>query len=138
MQINRAQPAYVVQRVTELLNAERRTVNGSGILVVGAAYKPDTGDLRESPAIEVVSRLAALGADVTVYEPHASRLPVAGPGIVESPERLAGLLGTPGRFDLAIILTHHSDVPYDAIVRAVPRVLDTRGTLAPHPAVTAL
>jgi UDP-N-acetyl-D-glucosamine dehydrogenase len=128
MQINRAQPAYVVRRITELLNAERRTVNGSSILVVGAAYKPDTGDLRESPAVEVISRLAALGADVTVYEPHA-------PGFVDGPEQLIGLLD---RFELAVILTNHSDVPYDAIVRAVPLVLDTRGALVAHPAVTTL
>ncbi|MEU4220329.1 nucleotide sugar dehydrogenase [Actinoplanes sp. NPDC026623] len=151
MQINRAQPAYVVQRITELLNAERHTVNGCGILVVGAAYKPDTGDLRESPAVEVTSRLAALGADVTVYEPHAGNgahhllaAATAGAagrgtvGIVDSRERLAGMLATPGRFELAVILTDHSAVPYDAVVRAVPRVLDTRGALAPHPAVTTL
>jgi UDP-N-acetyl-D-glucosamine dehydrogenase len=76
MQINRAQPGYVVQRITELLNAQRHTVNGSSILVVGAAYKPDTG---ESPAVEVISRLAALGADVTVYEPHAGDAAFSGP-----------------------------------------------------------
>ena len=45
---------------------------------------------------------------------------------------------TPGRFELAVILTNHSAVPYDAVVRAVPRVLDTRGALTSHPAVTAL
>jgi nucleotide sugar dehydrogenase len=128
MQINRAQPGYVVQRVTELLNAERRTVNGCPILVVGAAYKPDTGDLRESPAVEVISRLTVLGADVTVYEPHA-------PGFVGGRDELIGLLD---RFELAVVLTDHRDVPYDAIVRTVPRVLDTRGALARHPAVTAL
>jgi nucleotide sugar dehydrogenase len=151
MQINRAQPAYVVQRITELLNAEHHTVNGSSILVVGAAYKPDTGDLRESPAVEVISRLAALGADVTVYEPHtgndAHHLRAAATSgsarrgtvsVVDSPDRLAGMLDPPGRFELAVILTDHSAVPYDAIVRALPRVLDTRGALASHPAVTTL
>jgi UDP-N-acetyl-D-glucosamine dehydrogenase len=149
MQINRAQPAYVVQRITELLNAGRRTVNGSDILVVGAAYKADTGDLRESPAVEVTSRLVALGAEVTVYEPHAGTgaqriLAAAGAagsgsaGIVDSPDRLAALLETPGRFALAVVLTDHSAVPYDTIVRTVPRVLDTRGALAAHPGVIRL
>jgi UDP-N-acetyl-D-glucosamine dehydrogenase len=141
MQINRAQPAYVVQRITELLNAECHTVNGSSILVVGAAYKPDTGDLRESPAVEVISRLAALGAHVTVYEPHAGDTAFSGRGTIsmlDNPDRLAAMLDTPGRFALAVVLTDHSAVPYDAIVRAIPQVLDTRGALAPHPAVTTL
>jgi UDP-N-acetyl-D-glucosamine dehydrogenase len=151
MQINRAQPDYVVRRITELLNAERHTVNGSSILVVGAAYKPDTGDVRESPAVEVISRLAALGADVTVYEPHAGRDTHPLPAVVASSssrhgavafvdtmDQLTGLLDTDGRFELAVVLTDHSNVPYDAIVRAVSRVLDTRGALAPHPRVTPL
>ena len=146
MQINRAQPGYVVQRITELLNADHHTVNGSSILVVGAAYKPDTGDLRESPAVEVISRLAGLGAEVTVYEPHAGNASALSARraahIVDSQDQLAGMLDTPGRFELAVILTDHSAVPYDAIVRAVPRVLDTRGALASplasHSAVTSL
>jgi UDP-N-acetyl-D-glucosamine dehydrogenase len=150
MQINRAQPGYVVQRITELLNTDHRTVNGSSILIVGAAYKPDTGDLRESPAVEVISRLAVLGADVTVYEPNAGpdahHLLTAATcssgrgtvGIVDSPDQLADMLDVPGRFELAVILTDHSTVPYDAVVRALPRVLDTRGALASHPAVTTL
>lgn len=155
MQVNRGQPAYVVQRIMELLNdGPGRAVKGSEILVVGAAYKRDSGDMRESPAVEIIERLAQLGAEVTVYDPCASSddmARLAGAGgygdvwPLQHPADLARQLqsgpkdGAAGdRYHLAVILTDHENVPYGEIVRTVPWVLDTRGKLETSKTVVAL
>ncbi len=63
-------PDYVFTRVTALLNVERKAVNGSRVVLLGLAYKAGTGDWRESPSVEVASRLRAAGADVVFCDPH--------------------------------------------------------------------
>src|ERR671919_2757816 len=68
--INDHMPDYVVRRVTEALNRRRQPVNGSRILLLGLAYKRNTGDDRESPAVVVAERLLGLGAEVRVADPH--------------------------------------------------------------------
>lgn len=160
MQINRAQPGYVVQRVMAGLNDLGRAVRGSTILVVGAAYKRNTGDLRESPSEEIVRQLAGLGAEVHVYDPcadpaalnafalHCSEsgfrngYPLDDAGYVfavSETEHLQKILAERRRmFTMALVLTDHTGVPWDEILRAVPWVLDTRGTLSKASNVTAL
>lgn len=143
MHINAAQPAYVVQRVIELLNTDRLPVNGSTIVALGATYKRNSGDLRESPAVPIIRRLAEMGATVQVCDPHAS------------PEDLARLVDTTlgdvvvvelfelhqvlPRCDAAVILTDHTVFPYGEIGGGMaPRVLDTRGRFPSSTKVTAL
>ncbi len=67
--VNDHMPDYVVQRVTELLNGERKAVNGSTILLLGLAYKKNTSDARESPSVRVAQLLAARGAEVCFADP---------------------------------------------------------------------
>jgi UDP-N-acetyl-D-mannosaminuronic acid dehydrogenase/UDP-N-acetyl-D-glucosamine dehydrogenase len=67
--VNDHMPDYVVQRVTELLNTDRKSVNGSTVLLIGLAYKKNTSDARESPSIRIAQLLAALGADVRFADP---------------------------------------------------------------------
>jgi UDP-N-acetyl-D-glucosamine dehydrogenase len=68
--INRHMPGYVVRRVQARLNADALPLNGSRVLVLGLAYKPGTGDARETPSIPIVERLVAAGASVTAVDPH--------------------------------------------------------------------
>src|SRR5438132_1770741 len=68
--INKHMPAFVVSRATEILNDEAKSVRGSRILVAGVAYKPDIGDLRESPALDVLSLLRRRGAEVRYADPY--------------------------------------------------------------------
>src|SRR6185503_16700548 len=69
-EVNRAMPDHVVHLVGESLNKQARSVNGARILVLGVAYKRGVGDVRESPAIEIVTMLRELGADVSYADPH--------------------------------------------------------------------
>src|SRR4029077_13015049 len=68
--VNEHMPDYVVRRVQALLNSERKAVNGSRILLLGLAYKRNTSDARESPAINVARRFVAMGAKVRAVDPH--------------------------------------------------------------------
>src|SRR5207245_9711323 len=69
-EVNTAMPEYVVHRVTEALNARRKAVNGSRVLVLGLAYKADVDDLRESPTFRLLDLLKDGGAHVAYYDPY--------------------------------------------------------------------
>jgi UDP-N-acetyl-D-glucosamine dehydrogenase len=69
-EVNAEMPAFVVGKVQEALNGDRKPVNGSRVLVLGVAYKPDIDDVRESPAIDIMDRLDRLGAEVRYHDPY--------------------------------------------------------------------
>ena len=80
--VNNHMPDYVVRRLIEALNDRRRSVNGSRILLLGLAYKKNTGDARESPAARVAELLPGMGAEVRAADPHVvAGVHVAEPGI---------------------------------------------------------
>jgi UDP-N-acetyl-D-glucosamine dehydrogenase len=121
-EINGRMPGYVVERVSDILNRDRIAVNGARILVIGAAYKADVGDVRESPALEVIGLLAGKGADVCYHDPHVPELEVEG-----RPYKTADL--TDERLqtsDLVVILTAHAALDMARVVARAPRVFDTR------------
>jgi UDP-N-acetyl-D-glucosamine dehydrogenase len=76
--INAQMPGYVAMRIGDALNDAGKPVKGARILILGVAYKPDVGDIRESPAVKVISLLSRRGADVAFNDPHASRVQVNG------------------------------------------------------------
>jgi UDP-N-acetyl-D-glucosamine dehydrogenase len=135
MQINAAQPAYVVDRVAELLNSQRKPVNGSRILALGASYKAGSGDLRESPAIEVIERLRARGGEVFVCDPHADQLALHRLGLPTVDVR--DLVTSAAATDLVVLLTNHPEFPHERIAGAAPLVFDTRDAFADAPNVVA-
>ena len=122
-EINGNMPAHVVGRVAELLNEDRLAVNGARILVLGAAYKADVADVRESPALEVIRLLADRGGDVQYHDPHVSELTLDAGRTYKSveltDERLQGS-------DVVVILTDHTSVDTERVVAKAPRVFDTR------------
>src|SRR5205085_1267717 len=71
-EVNTAMPAYVVEKVSQALNSDRKPVNGSDILILGVAYKKDIDDVRESPALDVIRLLEAQGASVTYHDPYVA------------------------------------------------------------------
>ena len=75
--VNEHMPDYVHDRVTALLNGDRKAVNGSRVLLLGLAYKTGTSDWRESPSVHVAERLAASGAEVRFCDPHIPEVNVA-------------------------------------------------------------
>jgi UDP-N-acetyl-D-glucosamine dehydrogenase len=122
-EVNRRMPAYVVERIGDALNEAGKSLRGSRILGVGIAYKPGVDDLRESPALEVLERLAAKGADVTYHDPFVPHLDLGG-RTLESEALTEDLLWEQ---DCTVILTAHPGFDVQMLVRSAPLVFDTRG-----------
>jgi UDP-N-acetyl-D-glucosamine dehydrogenase len=119
--INDHMPDYVVSRVIEALNSRGRAVKGSRVMLVGVAYKKNTADVRESPAIRLVRLLNDLGADVRYADPHV----VAFPGA----QRVDLTAEEVDEADATVIVTDHDGVDYDLMIAAPGVVLDTRNRL---------
>ena len=120
--INRHMPDHVVRRITMGLNARRRAVNGSRILLLGLSYKKNTGDARESPSVRVAQLLAAMGAEVRGADPHiveAAHLDGLLSRVDASPEELASA-------DAVVLLTDHDEFNFDDIVGHAKFILDCR------------
>jgi UDP-N-acetyl-D-glucosamine dehydrogenase len=94
-------------------------MKGSRILVLGVAYKPDIGDLRESPALKLISLLQNAGADVSYHDPHVPRIDEEGVDLSSAPYE-------PGNHDCVVIVTDHSSLDYDRLVDEAPLVVDLR------------
>ena len=122
-EINGRMPGYVVLRATELLNQNKKPVNGSRVLMVGVTYKKDCADLRESPAVSVARQLWRAGAQVAYCDPYVSEWSVDGRR-VDVGHPLADAVAAA---DLVILLQAHSAYDLDDIDRRAQLLLDTRG-----------
>ena len=131
--VNEHMPDYVATRLVMALNRERKPVNGSRILLLGLAYKPQTGDARESPAMVVAERLLALGADVRAADPHVleSRLDGQLTRTDATAEEIAAA-------DAVVLLTDHAAFDYDLVAEHARYVLDCRRRLTAGPRVEIL
>ncbi|MEV5472780.1 nucleotide sugar dehydrogenase [Streptomyces sp. NPDC052207] len=130
--INEGQPAYVVQRLQDSLNTRLHLgVHGARILALGQAYKPDTADMRESPAVTVVELLRAKGALVTVVDPYIEKEDAD--SLQRIPLDVHGGLNC-GDFDAVALLTPHQQFDLQRVADQANYVLDTRGVMpvAPH------
>ena len=124
-EVNSAMPEYVVGRLRDALDLRGTTLRGARILVLGVAYKRDTGDIRESPALRILSILASRSARVTYHDPHVPKLGRSRHyqfDLESTPLTAESLEGT----DAVLIVTDHSSVDYGHVVRHAPLVVDTR------------
>ena len=125
-QVNRAMPEYVIGKLMHGLNARRKSVAGSKILVLGLAYKPNVDDSRESPSAEIIELLIELDAEVSYSDPHLPSFPVMRNYDIDmesvslTAESLAG-------FDAVIIATNHDAFDYDLIKQHAELIIDARG-----------
>jgi nucleotide sugar dehydrogenase len=119
--VNAHMPDYVVGRLVAAFNRQGRAVRGSRVLILGLAYKKNTGDAREAPGTVIVELLTSLGADVRVADPHLANLD--GTAVVELNE------GELTAADAVIIVTDHDAFDYDLVRRCARFVLDTRNRL---------
>ncbi len=124
-EINTAMPAFVVSTITRALNDRQKSVNGSRILILGMAYKPDIDDIRETPALMVMDELLELGADVDYNDPYVGsigetrqthRRPVS---VKLTEDVLSG-------YDCVVVITNHSCYDYQWIVDNSSLIIDTR------------
>ena len=122
--VNEHMPDYVVQRLLVAFNnRNRRAIQGSKVLILGLAYKANTGDAREAPGTEIIERLVSLGAEVRVVDPHLSDEPEGFYTMVDlTPAELA-------RADAVLLVTDHDAFDYDLVRRHARFILDTRGRL---------
>ena len=124
-EINTQMPHYVVERTMWALNSQKKALNGSRGLIVGVSYKPNTDDVRESPAVTIMELLEAEGAELRFYDPHVPKLPKmrehhvnAVPAPLTADELVAS--------DFVIIVTNHDGIDWRLIVDHAPLVVDTR------------
>jgi UDP-N-acetyl-D-glucosamine dehydrogenase len=131
-EINTGMPHHVIQRLAEGLNDVGKTLKGSRVLVLGAAYKPDVDDCRESPAFELMELLEARGAAVAYNDPHVPILPpLRGHTIrLESTPLSAELLRAQ---DAVLIATDHKAFDWELVLRHASLVVDTRGVTRRFP-----
>src|SRR6478609_7946538 len=118
--VNEEMPYFCRSLVSQALNhAKERSLKGSNVLVLGVAYKPGIGDMRESPALKLISLLQNAGADVSYYDPHVPRIDEQGVG-------LSAVSYEPSKYDCVVIVTDHSSLDYEALVDEAPLVVDLR------------
>lgn len=131
--VNDHMPDYIVDRAVESLNEVERSVKGSRVLLLGVAYKKNTGDARETPARRIAEKLRDLGADLVACDPYvADRFFPGGAVPVEfGADELA-------KADLVILLVDHDDFDLDLVRRSAGRVLDTRNALGRSATVDVL
>ncbi|HEV7615131.1 MAG TPA: nucleotide sugar dehydrogenase [Solirubrobacterales bacterium] len=118
--VNLTQPAFCVERIDRALNAARKPVNGSKILILGVSYKAGVGDVRESPSLSIAKQLIELGGEVSYHDPYVPELPELGLSSVDLDEALA-------EADVAAIVTAHTELDYAEVVATAPLVVDFRG-----------
>jgi UDP-N-acetyl-D-glucosamine dehydrogenase len=129
-EVNASMPYFVVQRVAEALNEHSKALKGSKILVLGAAYKKDVDDPRESPSLKIITLLREKGADVSYHDPHIPHLKGGRhyPGLdLRSADLTAETLG---KADCVLLVTDHSAYDCAWIASHARLVVDTRNAFA--------
>ena len=121
--INVNMPYYAVGRIASALNSEKKPVNGSRVLVLGVSYKPDVGDLRESPSLKILELLAGNGAEVVYHDPHVPALPDHKLSSVELTDAEIE------KADCVVIATDHKSVDLEPVVSLTSRVVDLRNAV---------
>jgi hypothetical protein len=122
--INSGMPEFVVRRVIDALNTQKKSLNGARVHVIGVAYKRDVNDLRESPALEVLELLAHRGATVSYTDPYVPEFKHAHLDLKSVPEKVMH-----EGIDCGVIITDHKVFDYQAMVRNFKLLVDTRNAL---------
>lgn len=125
-EVNGFMPQFVVGKISEALNDARKPVNGSKIVVLGVAYKPNVNDVRESPALDIIGLLEGMKAQVCYHDPYV-------PSFKEGDHELNSVALT-GELvagsDCVVIVTNHRDLDYGMVLQKAGLVVDTRNATA--------
>lgn len=126
MMVNDRMPEYCVERSMAILNKHKKALNGSKVLVLGVAYKNDIDDYRESPAIDVIEKLIAAGAETEFYDPYI-------PTFREHGKEYKGIekidADIVAGYDLVVITAAHSVFDYEMIQKNAQAIFDTRNAM---------
>jgi UDP-N-acetyl-D-glucosamine dehydrogenase len=124
-EINTNMPRFVVGKVMDALNEQGKALKGAHVLVLGAAYKADIDDLRESPALDVIHLLRQKGGVVSYHDPYVAHIAHNEWQLDSVPDALAAVRTS----DCVVIVTNHTSYDYPAILEAAALIVDTRNAL---------
>jgi UDP-N-acetyl-D-glucosamine dehydrogenase len=124
-EINTSMPRYVVGRVQDALNTHGKALKASQVLILGAAYKPNIDDIRESPALDVIGLLKEKMAEVSYHDPYIPSITHDGWTLDSVPD----LMKAVARADCLVIITNHANYDYQAIHDKAKIIVDTRNAL---------
>ena len=119
-------PTYVVEKLSGALNLNKKTINGSKVLILGIAYKKNIDDVRESPSVEIMEILKGRGAKIEYCDPHVPVFPKMRSygfnlkSVVLTPKKISS-------FDAIILSTNHDKFDYDMIIKNAKLIIDSRG-----------
>ncbi|WP_016956772.1 nucleotide sugar dehydrogenase [Catenovulum agarivorans] len=124
--VNSGMPAWVVTKITDALNNNKKAVNGSSILVLGVAYKKNVDDTRESPSLKIIELLQNKGAYVDYSDPHVPTMPKLRKYSFDmnSTNLTADVIST---YDAVVLVTEHDGFDYEMILSHAQLIVDTRG-----------
>ena len=125
-EISDRMPAYVAKRVQDTLNTERKSLNGSVVLLLGVTYKANVSDQRETPARPLAAHLAAMGADVRYFDPHVDTFTFNGRELIGEGDLEQAL----AMADIAVLVQAHDEIVKSGALDRVGHILDTRGVLS--------
>jgi UDP-N-acetyl-D-glucosamine dehydrogenase len=128
-EINTSMPLYVVDKVSDALNDDSKSVRGSNIVVLGVAYKRDVNDVRESPALDIISLLKHKGANITYHDPYIPQIRLEDDETADSAEYSDVLLD---HADCVVIVTDHTAYDWQHVLDHSRLVVDTRHTTPPR------
>jgi UDP-N-acetyl-D-glucosamine dehydrogenase len=122
-------PKHIVRRVRDAMKPLKKDLKGSKILIVGVAYKRNTDDVRESPALEIIHLLEREGAEVGFSDPFVPYLQANGTRLASRPLDESEIAGA----DCVLVVTDHSSVDYAFLARHSAVIVDTRNALKDIP-----
>lgn len=128
-EINLGMPRHVIDLVQDALNEQEKSIKGSHILVLGAAYKPDIDDLRESPALDVIGLLQQKGANVEYHDPYVPVIRADGHQMMTEMHSIPDLMKSVKTADCVVIITNHKVYDYPGILDTAKSIVDTRNAL---------
>jgi len=124
--INDRMPEYCADRISRILNREKKALNGSKVLLLGVAYKQEIDDYRESPALDVLYELEKRGASVDYYDPYVAEYTYRG----QSKTRVEDIRSEAlKQYDIIAITTAHKKISYEPIASAGIPILDTKNAM---------
>ena len=133
-EINTSMPEHVVHRVAEALNSQQKALNGSKVLILGLAYKPNVDDERESPSYVLMDLLNERGAEIEYHDPYVPAIkPTREHSHWAGKQSVAWEREAIGRFDLVLIATNHACVNYRELAHWAQCIVDTRNAMARIP-----
>ena len=127
-EVNSYMPQYVIAKVTEALNNQHKSINGSKVLILGLAYKKNVSDTRESPSVELMEQLTELGAKIDYSDPFVPEFPKMRAhhfdlsSVEITPKNIA-------KYDCVLLATDHDSFDYECICNHAKLLIDTRGKM---------